>query len=147
VTLRERLAELVRTSVQGTLIPVEGLAALLDEYDRPPVEQRATPGLSPAEVAERFATTVNGKRRVPSAAAVRKWVREGMHGVRLEAYRCGPGWRITEQALQNFLLALQEKAHGTSEDTPYHEFPSDDVADEIAASEAKHTERRRRRAG
>lgn len=38
---------------------------------------------------------------------VRRWICDGVRGVKLQAIRVGNRWRISEQALKEFIEALQ----------------------------------------
>jgi hypothetical protein len=103
MTLIERLNGLVRFAPPGTLVPVESLREMIEDADPEP-PAAATPGLSLSEVAERCAEIRGeGARRVPTRGAVRKWIREGLRGVKLEAYSFGRSYRVTEEALGRFV--------------------------------------------
>lgn len=107
-SLEEHLGQLVRFAPPGTLVPVESLASLLEIYASEPA--RAAPaGLSLGEVAERFARTVDGQRKMPQEGTVRKWIRVGLRGVKLRAFRAGRTLRVLEPDLDEFVRALAEQ--------------------------------------
>lgn len=116
-TLHERLGYLVRCAPPGTLIPVAALAELLHEHAPEPA-RHATAGLSLGEVAERFARGVAGKRRVPQEGTVRKWIRVGLRGVRLKAFRAGRTLRVLEPDLDAFVAALAARPDAPADGTP-----------------------------
>lgn len=116
-TLHERLGFLVRCAPPGTLIPVAALAELLREHAPEPA-RHAPAGLSLGEVAERFARVVAGRRRVPQEGTVRKWIRVGLRGVRLQAFRAGRMLRVLEPDLDAFVAALAARPDAPGEATP-----------------------------
>ena len=61
------------------------------------------------EVAERFARTVAGQRKMPQEGTVRKWIRVGLRGVKLRAFRAGRTLRVLEPDLEEFVRALAEQ--------------------------------------
>jgi hypothetical protein len=104
MTLHDRLSQMVDAALPGTLVPVSSLRELLDHHQS---ETRyADPGLSLEEVAERCAARGNRTKPV-GTPTVRKWIRTGLRGVRLKAFPWGMSYRVTEQALASFILALQ----------------------------------------
>ena len=105
-TLHERLSRMVESALPGTLVPISSLRELFEHHQ--PETRSADPGLSLEEVAERCAA--RGSRSKPvGTAAVRKWIRTGLRGVKLEAFPWGMSYRVTEAALARFILALQGK--------------------------------------
>lgn len=106
-TLHEHLGQLVRYAPPGTLVPVDSLAELLRVYTDEP-ERPAPAGLSLGEVAERFARVVDGQRKAPQEGTVRKWIRTGLRGVKLKAYRAGRHLRVLESDFDAFVRALSE---------------------------------------
>jgi len=125
--LHERLSLMVQHAPPGTLIPVDSIRALL-ENDRPSV---AAPGFSLEEVADRCAARGAGGKAV-QASAVRKWIREGLRGVRLEAFLWGRTYRVREDALDEFIHAVEnapphrgrQRATATDADSVRHEIAS-----------------------
>ncbi|HEX6038389.1 helix-turn-helix domain-containing protein [Longimicrobium sp.] len=106
-TLHEHLGQLVRYAPPGTLVPVDSLAELLRVYTDEP-KRPAPAGLSLGEVAELFARVVDGQRKVPQEGTVRKWIRTGLRGVKLKAYRAGRHLRVLESDFESFVRALSE---------------------------------------
>jgi hypothetical protein len=102
VTLKERLQQLVRSAPPGTLVPVEGLAKLIDGAE----EEGAD--LAVEEVgrlaAERF-----GRKSAYTPAAIRKWIRSGLRGVRLRAYPSGSGYRVRRREFEQFVSAVRNQ--------------------------------------
>lgn len=110
MTLHERLSRIVESALPGTLIPVSSLRELLEAHQAetglPSTASSGDPGLSLEEVAERCAA--RGRRRKPvGTATVRSWIRTGLRGVKLNAFRWGSTYRVTEDALERFILAVQ----------------------------------------
>lgn len=101
VTLRERLEQLVRSAPRGTLIPVEGLAELIGD-----AEDTQSTDLAVEDVgrlaAERF-----GRRLPYKPAAIRRWIRTGLRGVRLPAYPSGIGYRVTANDFERFVAQVR----------------------------------------
>lgn len=101
MTLRERLEQLVRSAPRGTLIPVEGLAELIGD-----AEDSQSMDLAVEDVgrlaAERF-----GRRLPYKSAAIRRWIRSGLRGVRLPAYTCGIGYRVTANDFEWFVTQVR----------------------------------------
>jgi len=126
--LRERLSLMVQHAVPGTLIPVDSLRELLGEEQ---ARAASAPGLSLEEVAQRCVAP--GSRNKPvQPSTVRKWIREGLRGVRLTAFQWGKSYRVREDALREFIKAVQE--------APVHTAPPiipsglGNIEDEIAAA-------------
>lgn len=113
MTLYEHLGQLVRVSPPGTLVPVASLAELLRTYSPEAQPAPAPAGLSLGEVAERFARSVGGKRKTVQEGTVRKWIRVGIRGVKLKAFRAGRYLRVLEPDLDVFVAALV--ARGSSQ--------------------------------
>jgi hypothetical protein len=105
-TLHEHLGLLVRYAPPGTLVPVDSLAEFLRVYSEP--GRPAPAGLSLGEVAERFARVVGGQRKAPQEGTVRKWIRRGLRGVKLKAFRAGRHLRVLESDFDAFVHALTE---------------------------------------
>ena len=138
VLLHERLSSIVRHALPGTLIPVDSIRELLHQ------EQAGTAsasGLSLEEVAQRCAPP--GSRNKPvQTSTVRKWIREGLRGVRLTAFRWGKSYRVTEDALQEFIRTVRDaSAHRTPPIVPSRPVS---VEDEIAAARRRFTGERSR---
>jgi hypothetical protein len=102
VTLRERLEQLVRTAPRGTLIPVEGLAELI---------QAAAEEETDLDVEDigRLAATSFGRTTAYTAGAVRKWIRSGLKGVRLRAYPAGTGYRVRRPDFDQFVADVRSQ--------------------------------------
>lgn len=113
MALRERLEQLIRSAPPGTLVPVEGLLALLDGED-----QTESVDLTMDDVgrlaAERF-----GRRSPYKSPAVRRWIRSGLRGVHLRAYASGSGYRVTRANFERFLEAVRRQPTNR----PPQEFP------------------------
>ena len=129
--LHERLSLMIQHAPPGTLIPVDSIRALLED-DRSSV---AAPGLSLEEVADRCATRGTSGKAV-QASAVRKWIREGLRGIRLEAFLWGKTYRVREDALDEFTRAIENaplrcgRQRATATD-------ADSIRREIASSRRK----------
>jgi len=84
MNLHDRLSRMIEHSLPGTLVPVSSLRELLEIY---PQEARtaADPGLSLVEVAQRCAARGNRSKPV-TTATVRRWIRNGLRGVKLQAF-------------------------------------------------------------
>jgi hypothetical protein len=138
MALHERLSLMVQHAPPGTLIPVDWLRALLED-DRP---RGAAPDFSLEEVADRCAARGAGGKAV-QAAAVRKWIREGLRGVRLEAFLWGKTYRVREDALDEFIRAVENAPprHGRRRAAATD---ADAVRSEIASSRRKFAGRRTR---
>ncbi len=94
---------MVQHALPGTLIPVESIRDLLVEDQRPIAR---VPGMSLEEVAQRCAAL--GTRGAPvKPSAVRKWMRTGLRGVRLTGFRWGKTYRVHDEALREFIDAVQ----------------------------------------
>jgi hypothetical protein len=114
ITLHERISRIVEHSLPGTLIPVSSLRKLL-EHNSPEPRTVADPGLSLMEIAQRCAA--RGRRSKPVATAtVRSWIRNGLRGVKLQAFPWGRTYRVTEEALDRFLRALQKVSTDAAKD-------------------------------
>jgi len=129
--LHERLSLMVQHAPPGTLIPVDSIRALLED-DR---LRAAAPGLSLEEVAHRCAARGAGGKAV-QPSAVRKWIREGLRGVRLEAFPWGKTYRVREDALDEFILAVAN-APPRRVRRPVTATNADSVRGEIASSRRK----------
>jgi len=112
-TLHEHLGQLVRYAPPGTLVPVDSLAELLRTYSEE-LQRPAPAGLSMGEVAERFARVVGGQRKTPQEDTVRKWIRRGLRGVKLKAFRAGRHLRVLESDFNAFVLALSDGPTSTA---------------------------------
>lgn len=135
-TLHQHLGNLVRYAPPGTLIPVDSIAELLRAYADVP-ERPALAGLSLGEVAERFARVVGGERKTPQEGTVRKWIRVGLRGVRLKAFRAGRTMRVMESDLEAFVRALADEPKSESAGMPAPPtVPSPDTASPEAELEA-----------
>jgi hypothetical protein len=60
------------------------------------------------EVAERFARFVGGERKAPQEDTVRKWIRRGLRGVKLKAFRAVRHLRVLESDFDAFVRVLSE---------------------------------------
>ena len=100
VTLKERLEQLVRSAPRGTLIPVEGLADLIDG-----TEDEA--GDLAIEEVGRLAADRFGRKAVYKPAAIRKWIRSGLRGIRLRAYPSGSGYRVRPADFEQFVADVR----------------------------------------
>jgi hypothetical protein len=105
MTLQEHLAHFVRFAPPGTMIPVDSLAELLRSYE-PAAQADNRPGMSLSEVAARFTRTVAGEVKVVKEDTVRKWIRVGLGGVRLKAFRVGRNLRVRETDFGEFVASL-----------------------------------------
>ncbi len=132
VTLRERLEQLVRTAPRGTLIPVEGLAELI---------QTAAEEETDLDVEDigRLAATSFGRTTSYTAGAVRKWIRSGLKGVLLPAYPAGTGYRVRRHDFDQFVADVRSqranrppRAEHVAAGTLPH---SDDLESEIRAGQ------------
>jgi hypothetical protein len=103
--LKERLTALVQTAPPGTLIPIEGLAALLDHTE----EEAAD--LAADEVG-RLAAQRFGRQEPYSPAAIRRWIRSGLRGVRLPAYPSGRGYRVQRSDFERFVSEVRSQKKG-----------------------------------
>src|SRR4028119_2400202 len=138
ITLRERLSRMVESALPGALVPVSSIRELLEHHQ--PEIRNADPGLSLEEVAERCAA--RGKRSKPvGTAAVRKWIRTGLRGVKLKAFPWGMSYRVTEDALANFILALQGEQVDAEDPAgeEVHAAVPRTIEDEIAAARAHYS--------
>jgi hypothetical protein len=130
---------MVESALPGALVPVSSLRELLGHHQ--PETRNADPGLSLEEVAERCAARGNRSKPV-GTAAVRKWIRTGLRGVKLEAFPWGMRYRVTEEALARFILALQGKQVDAG-DPKGKEVPATarhTIEDEIAAARARYSQ-------
>lgn len=117
MTLQEHLSQFVRFAPPGTMIPVDTLAELLRSYE--PVAQQADNGLglSLGEVAARFSRTIAGEVKVVKEDTVRKWIRVGLGGTKLKAFRVGRHLRVRETDFEEFVASFgassrtEESAH------------------------------------
>lgn len=132
--LYEHLDELIRCALPGTMVPVESLAELLRRYgneSEPVPEPQPQPefrpaGLSLGEVAQRFSRTVGRETKTVQEGTVRKWIRVGLRGVRLSAFRAGRQLRVLEEDFESFVQQLaarstspqSERAPHTRSSTP-----------------------------
>jgi hypothetical protein len=66
----------------------------------------SVPGLSLEEVAQRC-TPLGSRNKPVQTSTVRKWIREGLRGVRLTAFRWGKSYRVTEDALREFFRTVE----------------------------------------
>lgn len=126
MTLKERLAALVGTAPRGTLIPVEGLAELLER------SEEEAPDLAPEDVG-RLAALRFGRDEPYSPAAIRRWIRSGLKGVRLPAYPTGRGYRVQRSDFERFVSDVRSQKKGTRPPVmlmPATE-PEDDLAGEL----------------
>lgn len=131
--LHERLTLLVRHALPGTLIPVDSLRELLEEHQR---SAAVAPGYSLEEVASRCAALGAGGKPV-QPSAVRKWIRDGLRGVRLTAFSWGNTYRVREDALNEFILAIQNapRRNGRAPAVPPD---AASIREEIASSRQKY---------
>jgi hypothetical protein len=136
MSLHERLSRMVESALPGTLVPVSSLRELLENHQS---ETRAAdPGLSLEEVAQRCAARGSTTKPV-GTATVRKWIRTGLGGVKLTAFPWGTTYRVTEEAVERFILALQtDKRDARSHAQAASRTPST-IEDEIAAAEARYS--------
>lgn len=137
--LHERLSRMVESALPGTLVPVSSLRELLEHHQ--PETRNADPGLSLEEVAERCAARGNRGQPV-GTAVVRKWIRTGLRGVKLKAFPWGKSYRVTEDALAHFILALPGE-QVDAEDPRGKEVPATalcTIEDEIAAACARYSQ-------
>jgi hypothetical protein len=102
VTLKERLQLLVRSAPPGTLIPVEGLAKLIDGAEE-------EGGDLAVEEVVRLAAERFGRKSAYTPAAIRKWIRSGLRGVRLRAYPSGSGYRVRRRDFEQFVSAVRDQ--------------------------------------
>lgn len=100
VTLKERLEQLVRAAPPGTLVPVEGLAKLIDGAEE-------EVGDLAVEEVGRLAAEKFGRKSAYTPAAIRKWIRSGLRGVRLHAYPSGSGYRVRQRDFEQFVAAVR----------------------------------------
>lgn len=128
VPLRERLAQMVKHALPGTLIPVDSIRQLLEE-NQPRAE---APGYSLEEVAERCAALVAGGKTVQTSA-VRKWIREGLRGVRLSAFPWGNTYRVGAEELEEFIEGVRLAPRRRQKPVVQRSAP-DAVRDEIAGA-------------
>lgn len=116
--LYEHLDELIRCALPGTMVPLESLAELLRRYGNesaPVPEPQPQPELRPAglslgEVAQRFSRTVGSETKTVQEGTVRKWIRVGLRGVRLRAYRAGRHLRVLEEDFDSFVQQLAARS-------------------------------------
>jgi len=123
MTLQEHLSQLVRYAPPGTLIPVDSIAEMLRAYADQP-ERAAPAGLSLREVADRFARIVDGERKAPQEGTVRNWIRVGLRGTKLKAFRVGRSMRVMEADLEVFVRALAYAPQAESQATPIPPAPA-----------------------
>ena len=102
VTVKERLQELVRSAPPGTLVPVEGLAKLIDGAEE-------EGGDLAVEEVGRLAAERFGRKSAYTPAAIRKWIRSGLRGVRLRAYPSGRGYRVRRREFEQFVSAVRDQ--------------------------------------
>lgn len=102
MTLKERLEQLVRAAPPGTLVPVEGLAKLIDGADE-------EGGDLAVEEVGRLAAEKFGRKSAYTPAAIRKWIRSGLRGVRLRAYPSGSGYRVQPRDFEQFVAAVRKQ--------------------------------------
>jgi hypothetical protein len=100
VTLREKLEQLVRSAPRGTLIPVEGLAELIN------AAEDEVSDLAVEDVGHLAAQSF-GRKSDYSPGAIRKWIRSGLRGVRLRAYPSGSGYRVRPQDFDRFVAEVR----------------------------------------
>jgi hypothetical protein len=141
--LYEHLDELIRCALPGTMVPVESLAELLRRYgneSEPVPEPQPQPELRPAglslgEVAQRFSRKVGGEAKTVQEATVRKWIRVGLLGVRLRAFRAGRHLRVLEEDFESFVQQLAARSTSPhAERTLHTRFPTAaETAQEIDA--------------
>lgn len=130
MTLRERIEQLVRAAPRGTLIPVEGLADLIGDGDEGLSTDLAVEDVARI-AAERFG------RKVPyTPAAIRRWIRSGLRGVRLPAYPSGSGYRVRPAEFERFVANVRgQKLSRPPQDSPMAAGEDLDPADELRLGE------------
>jgi hypothetical protein len=138
IPLHERLALMVQYALPGTLIPVDSLRQLLEE-DQP---RAKAPGYSLEEVAERCAALASNGRTVQTSA-VRKWIREGLRGVRLSAFPWGNTYRVGADELEEFIRAVSITPRRRPRPFPQRS-TAESVRDEIASSRQRFAKARSR---
>src|SRR4051812_11966200 len=106
MNLHDRLSRMIEHSLPGTLVPVSSLRELLEIHPQE-AHTVADPGLSLVEVAQRCAARGNRSKPV-TTATVRRWIRNGLRGVKLQAFPWGTTYRVTEEALNRFIRTLQK---------------------------------------
>lgn len=102
MSLKQALSALVDAAPRGTLIPIEGLAELLER------SEEEAPDLAPEDVG-RLAALRFGRDEPYSPAAIRRWIRSGMKGVRLPAYPTGRGYRIQRSDFERFVSEVRSQ--------------------------------------
>ena len=102
MTLKEKLEQLVRAAPPGTLVPVEGLAKLIDG-----VEDEG--GDLAVEDVGRLAAGAFGRKSAYTPAAIRKWIRSGLRGIRLRAYPFGREYRVRQRDFERFVAEVREQ--------------------------------------
>ena len=80
---------------------MEGLADLIGEAEDGPSTDLALEDVARL-AAERF-----GRKVVYTPAAVRKWIRSGLRGVRLGAYPSGKGYRVRPAEFERFVSEVR----------------------------------------
>lgn len=100
MTLREKLEQLVRSAPRGTLIPVEGLAELINTAGDDATDLAV-------EDVGRLAAQSFGRKTNYSPGAIRKWIRSGLKGVRLPAYPSGSGYRVRPRDFERFVAEVR----------------------------------------
>lgn len=125
----DQLRALVVAAPDDTTFTAVSLRRYLADEANPAV--LATPALTAAEVASAVAKAL-GMRVTPQAGSIRKWVRTGLHGVKLEAFPSGHGYAYSSEAVQAFIAAVKSKKQRSCVPPPPF-LPSADPAEEIAA--------------
>jgi hypothetical protein len=126
VTLKEKLEQLVHSAPPGTLVTVEGLAKLIDGADE-------EGGDMAVDEVGRLAAERFGRKSAYTPAAIRKWIRSGLRGIRLRAYPSGSGYRVRRREFEQFISAVRDQRVGGVE--PMIEVDSGDdpeLEDEIS---------------
>lgn len=126
----DELRSLASSARPGVLLSFTGeqLLQYLAEEANPAIF--AKPALTSAGVAEVVARAL-GMRRVPDPKSVAKWVRSGLHGVKLVAVPAGRGYGYTQEAVQDFVEAVRASKTKRAPTSPPVFTPSGDPADEI----------------
>lgn len=130
MTLQERLQQMVDPMPDEALVSLPAgwlREQLLEERGRPAPERVA---LSLEAIASRAKDEIFGGRKQPSPGAVRKWIRDGKDGVKLEAF--GRPYVVTEEAWKAFVDALREQGKQPTP-APVVVEPGATAAEEIAA--------------
>lgn len=124
--MKESLQQLVRSAPPGTLVPVEGLAKLIEG-----AEEKG--GDLAVEVVGRLAAERFGRKSAYTPAAIRKWIRSGLRGVRLPAYPSGSGYRVRQHDFEQFVSAVRNQQVGGGVPTQPVDLERDpDLEDEIS---------------